>query len=290
MLSFLHKPKADLAIDLDDKSIYPGDTLNMRLYLTPQENFRIRGGTVELTCTEVYWRMVTTTTGKTTSTSNRKFRRKLFKIKESFLGVTDLTSGMTLNQSASLTIPADAAPTISGKTASITWEIDAKLDIPKMRDIHEKRSLIVRSIPTAAAVDEKGWSSPSYSATFSSDQCDLNLSINTDTIGAGQSLQGSIEAQVKKKFDVRKVRVELEVREKAGNKSSAMVADSALLDGGPISFHGADFRRWQFRLKTPDNQLPSVATSSTSVRWLVKGIMDRRMKQDISVEKGIQVY
>ncbi len=290
MLSFLHKPEADLAIDLDDKDIYPGDTVNLRLYITPRESFRIRSGTVELTCTEVYWRMVTTTTGKTTTTSNRKFRRKLYKLKESFLGATDLTSGMSLNQSASLTIPANAPPTVSGKTASITWELNAKLDIPKMRDIHEKRSLMVRSIPTAVAVDEKGWTSPSYSATDSADQCDLKLSVNTDIISAGQSLRGSLEAQVKEQFDVRKVRVELEVKEKAGNKSSAVIADSTVLDGGPISFHGADFMQWQFQLKIPDTPLPSVSTSSTSVNWRIKGIMDRRMKQDISVEKGIQVY
>jgi len=290
MLSFLHKPKADLAIDLDDKSIYPGDTLNLRLYLTPRESFRIRSGTVELACTEVYWKLVTTTTGKTTTTSNRKFTRKLFKLKESFLGATDLTSGMTLNQPVSMSIPADAPPTVSGKTASITWEIDAKLDIPKMRDIHEKRTLVVRSIPTAAAVDEKGWTSPSYSVTDSSDQCELKLSINTDTIGAGQSLRGTLEAQVKEQFDVRKVRVELEVEEKAGNKSSATVADSNVLDGGPISFYGADFRQWPFQLQIPDTPLPSVSTSSTGVHWCIKGIMDRRLKQDLSVEKGIQVY
>jgi len=289
VLSFLHKPKADLVIDLENKSFFPGDTLDVRLYLTPQESFHIRSGTVELICTEVYWRRVTTSTGKTTTTSNRKFRRTLFRAKEKFLGIIDATSGMSLSEAVSFTIPTNVPPTVEGKTASITWGLDAKLDIAKMRDVHTQRIITIKPILMAHAVDDPNQRPPAIIAHDSSGHCDLSLTLYSDTAGAGGTLQGTLEMQVKKEVDVREVRIELEVKEEAGTKSSRTVVDSVPCESGS-SFNYGDFRQWPFRFQIPQAPLPTITTSSTKVRWRVKGVMDRKMKQDFEAEKEIQVY
>jgi len=87
---------------------------------------------MELKCIEVYWKIVSN--GKTTY--NKKTRRNLFKFKEEFLGNTEFTQGMGLNESMSFTLPADMPPTISGKTVNISWQLDVKLNVANMRDIH----------------------------------------------------------------------------------------------------------------------------------------------------------
>ena len=293
MLSILHKPKADLSINLDDVVIYPGDTVKVKLRLTPQENFHIRSGTIELTCTEVYWKVVTYYThskyGSTMHRRNQPCTNRLVQQKKRFLDITDASNGMSLSQDVSFDIPNNALPSIDGNTANITWELKAKLDIAKLRDVHANQVVMVRPFPLAIPVDESGHIAGSSVVNRSYDACDLSLTLDTGSIGAGESLRGAFETQVKKPFKARQVRVELEVSEEAGSKSSKTVMDRALLENERITFNGADYRRWEFALKVPQS-LPTMSAGSTKVHWRVKGILDERLSQDHWIEKDIQVY
>ena len=128
--------------------------------MTPQENFHIRSGTIELSCTEVYWKVVTYYThnkyGSTMHRRNQRGINRLAQQKKRFLDITDASNGISLNQDVSFDIPNNALPSIDGNTASITWELKAKLDIAKLRDIHTTQVITVRPFPLAIPVDESG--------------------------------------------------------------------------------------------------------------------------------------
>ena len=48
-------------------------------------------------------------------------------------------------------------------------------------------------------------------------------------------------------------------------------------------------REWPFQLDIGQVGVPSLTTEKSSVRWLVKGILDRRMRRDLRVEQEINV-
>jgi len=281
----LNKPKVDVSLDVDGKSYYPGETIKTGIHILSQDKFKVRSGSVELICTEEYWKMVSD--GK--STRAQKYKRKLFRLKEQFLTSTEFSSGMALHERKSLTLPVDIPPTISGKTVNISWQLDVKLDVPKMRDIHKKHTLTVLPIAEAIPIGAKSDIIAPNRITTSSREGDLTLTLDSEYGAAGEMLLGSFEAEIKKDIDVEGVRVELEVKEKAGVKSSKTIADMVPLED-KTSLAGGTYKRWKFTLKIPDMLLPSVVISDSSVQWRVKGIFNKRLQKDFLVDLPIQVH
>ena len=52
MLSLIRRPKAQLAIHVENGPHYPGPTLGVRTTLTSEQIFSVRRGTIELICRE----------------------------------------------------------------------------------------------------------------------------------------------------------------------------------------------------------------------------------------------
>ena len=288
MLSFLKKPKADIALDISNGPFYLGSTINVGIFISSQDTFPVRSGSADLTCIETYWKMVTTSTGKSTTTSNRKFTQKLLQVKEPFLGSNEFRSGMPLSESVNFTLPADLPPTVCGKIVNISWRLRVSLNVAKMRDIHEKREITVLPVATGIPLLEGSNHNVSNKVTASSAEGELTLSLDSEHGAAGETLHGSLEAMMKEDMSVQGIRVELEVKESAGSKSSKTTADLVMLEE-QTSLASGSFRKWPFELKLPDAPLPNISTNKSSVVWLVKGIMDKRGKRDLSVTNPIQI-
>ena len=88
---------------------------------------------------------------------------------------------------------------------------------------------------------------------------------------------------------IEEIRIELEVKESAGSKSSKKKADVAILED-KISLMGGGYRKWPFELKIPEAPPPTVQTEKSSVVWLLKGILDKRLRKDFRVIIPIQVF
>jgi hypothetical protein len=283
MMFLLKKPEVDVSLDTGGKPYYPGETINAGIHILSQDRFKVRSGTIELVCTEVYWKMVSD--GK--STRAQKYKRKLFRLKEEFLAGTEFSSGMALHERKNLILPVDIPPTISGKTANIGWQLDVKLDVPKMRDIHKKQTLTV--LPVAEAIPAGRSGTTELNKTTSSSDGDLTLNLDSKYTGAGETIRGSLEAAIRKDISVEGVRVELEVKEKAGVKSSRTIADAVQLEE-KTALSGGAYQRWRFTLKIPEGTLPGFKISETSVQWRVKGILNKRLKKDFTVDLPVRVY
>jgi len=139
MPSFLKKPKADIALDVSSEPFYPGSTIKVGISISSQDRFTVRSGSVELSFIKVGWKTVSSGELR----RKQQFKQKLIKVKKKFLANTEFSSGMTLNEQTSFVLPADVPPTVSNNEESIIWQLDVKLDVPKMRDIHEKRVITV---------------------------------------------------------------------------------------------------------------------------------------------------
>ena len=55
------------------------------------------------------------------------------------------------------------------------------------------------------------------------------------------------------------------------------------------SLPAGEIREWSFRLNVGKVSAPTLKTDKSSVRWLVKGVLSRRMRRDLRVEREIDV-
>jgi sporulation-control protein spo0M len=284
MLSLLKKPRVDVTLDTNGGRFYPSDAVNLGIRVAPQESCALRSASVELKCVEVYWIVVSD--GKTTR--QQKAKRTLTKLAEEFLGSTELTSGMSVTKSVSLSLPADIPPTITGKTVNISWHLDVKLDVKKKRDLHERGLLTVLPVPTGIPVTEGTRNIPQRKVTAASGDGSLVITLDPEYGTPGKTLRCKLEATLEKDVSCTQIRAELEVKESAGTRSSKTVADMVMLEENSTLADGTS-RQWTFELTFPDSAPSSVAVSSSKVEWQVKGIIAKSTKKDFSVSYPIRV-
>jgi len=284
-VALLKKPNAEVNIDIGSKPYYPGDKVNVKVNISSSDNFTARSGSVELSCREVYWHVVSS--GK--SSSQQKTQRCEFKLKEEIFGNTEFTSGTVINGSASFMLPDDSLPSVQGEIVDISYYLEFKLDVPRRRDVREMQGMTVLSIPKGIPIVEEGYKKSSNKRMESSDDCDLSLSLDSTHGTTGQIFKGKFEVMVKKDINIRGIRVELELREKAGTKYSKTVADVMVLEEQMSLVSGA-VRQWSFQLRLPDSPPASYEAKESWAEWIVKGILDRRGKKDISVIYPVHVF
>ena len=285
MASIISKPKVNIDIDTIGEPFYSGSTVPVKITVSPQERFSVRLGVLGLTCTEVYWQIVST--GK--STYHQKRKNKLFEVEEQFLDATNFVLGMLDKRAVDLILPEGLPPKVIGKTVNISWQLKVSLDIVKMRDINEKRELRVLPITVGIPMPELHNRKLSNKITAYSDDGELILSLSSIFGTSGETIKGSLEAKTKKDISFREIRIVLEKKESAGSKSSKTIADLVILEK-TASLGSGHYREWLFKLKIPENPTPTVSTEKSSVVWSVRGIIDKPMKGDFSIESPIRIY
>ena len=119
-------------------------------------------------------------------------------------------------------------------------------------------------------------------------QCVLTLSLSRSHARSGDRIDGSLRAEMLEEVSASEVRVELVRVEKFGNESQDHSVDVVTLERDP-TLQSGQTREWPFQLDIGQVGVPSLKTEKSSVRWLVKGILDRRMRRDLGVEQEISV-
>ena len=99
---------------------------------------------------------------------------------------------------------------------------------------------------------------------------------------------GSLRAEMLQDVGVSEVRAELVRIEKFGNVLRDHTADRVVLEPEG-SLPAGQIREWSFRLNVGKVTAPSLKTDKSSVRWLVKGVLSRKMRPDLRVEREICV-
>ena len=101
-------------------------------------------------------------------------------------------------------------------------------------------------------------------------------------------MDGTLRAEMLEDVDASEVRVELVRVEKFGNESQDHRVDVVTPERDETLKFGQT-REWPFQLDVGHVAVPSLETEKSSVRWLVKGTLDRRMRRDLRVEQEISV-
>ena len=119
-------------------------------------------------------------------------------------------------------------------------------------------------------------------------QCALTLALSRSDARSGDTMDGSLRAEMLEEVTASEVRVELVRVEKFGNESQDHRVDVVILERDETLASG-QAREWDFQLDVGHVGVPSLKTEKSSVSWLVKGVLDRRMRRDLRVEQEISV-
>ena len=278
------RPDVDVQISVNKSEFRAGDKLDARVALLPNGDYRVRQGRVELVCTETWVQRVDSQYGP----SYHRKTEVLSRQGETFMEDQAVRNGVPYPADLRVTLPQDALPTISGAKVQkiepgIAWAVTVDLDVARARDIHESQEITVvatptprgdRSVPTVTESERGG--------------CPLTLELSQSEARSGNRVDGALRAEPQQDMTASEARVELVREEKFGNTAKNQVVDAVTFERD-LSLQSGDEREWSFSLNVGRVAVPSLKTEKSSVRWLVRGLLDRSLRTDPKVEQDIDV-
>jgi hypothetical protein len=277
-------PKADVQVSLDRDSVLPGETVEAAIrILGGRKDLELQEGRVELLYENEYTYRHRVGAGSTrrTKSSNATDRAVVDSIR--FLEAGAVAADTPYEATASLTIPADAAPSAEGEITKVRWTVVATLARPHAMDVHRRAPLTVLS-QGGAALD-----APEVETR---DDVELTFRLDREHLGPGDTVHGTLVATPLQACRMNALRVELvrheDVPRNEGNTKDVQEGEAILESDLSLSL-GAP-HEWPFQLQLPAVVVPCLHTEHSRVTWLLKGIGSRRLRRDYWVVHPIDVH
>ena len=284
MLSWFRKPKANMSVQISGSPFSLGSIIHAQLSIDPSATIDVRKGTIQLVCRERFWKAEITTSG---GNGTVKHTDSIYREVQTFLNGDTIAPG-TSNYEMDFPIPPSGHPTIQGELASVTWSIEATLEIAGTRNLEWQQDLEVLTI-SESGTDVNREAGPATSVESAFDECSLTLTMPSAPFRAGDAIEGVFSFLANREFGQSSVRVQIERRERAGDKGKTVVGDRVNLQE-KFQPPAGGTQEWPFRLSVPRSIVPSKSGGATQVAWRVKGIIDRGRKGDLLVESPIEVF
>ena len=290
MLSRFRRPAAEFRVELSETTLRPGDGLNFRVSLVPRDGFQVRRGTVVIQCVESY---VVITPGMNTGrygqgTQRLKGMRILYQQEEVIIDDRRMRRGLPFYADIDWVVPSDALPTAIGQTrdvfdVGIAWTVTTSLDVAGARDFYDQQQIVVGSPPAAA--DEP---SGALVREVADDESALTLTLDKGRYSSWEMIEGTLRAEILQDLDVTEVRAELVRVESFGYDGDDFLAGRIRLEGESDLRQGGT-REWHFQLETGEVYAPTLSTEMSSIRWVVRCVLARRMRFDTLIEQEVWV-
>ena len=276
--------KADVQVELDRASALPGETVEVAIRIVGgRKDLEIQEGRLELVYENEYTYRHTTGTGRTRSTTSTTATDRTVADSLRFLEAGDIAADTPSDATASLTIPATAAPSAEGEITKVRWKVVATLARTRARDVHGEASFTVLS--RAATV-------PDAPEVKTRDDVELSFRLDREDFGPGDTVQGTLVATPLQACQAGEVRVELvrheDVPRDDGNTKDVKEGEAILESDVRLSL-GAP-HEWPFELQLPAVVVPCLRTERSRVTWLLKGIGSRRLRRDYRITHPIDVH
>lgn len=267
-----------------------GSRIEATIVVTATRDASVLGGEIELAWHRAYhyrqgtdvWGPYATATGRRSNVGDRVVLKPL----------GHLSPGDRISQRVALRVPAHGPGSVRTGLVDLQWEVTARLRVEKARTTEVTRPVLVLS---EAADREQVTERP---PTVEEHQCaGLSFtSLSSRRLVPGVALDGELTVAPLKACDVRGIRVELVLLEHVarGPRASTdplrnpayeeadeemVVASVALADrpeldpARPLTF--------RFSVPVPDRlPAPSMRTEEFSLRWMLRGVVDRPLRAD----------
>jgi len=303
-------PAAGIAISVDPRPIYPGDTLAAEITVTARRDLIAGPGLLRLEATEL---LEIDSARDAPPRMARALRPDPLRpgsaspgsIECVFADAVRLPAGGILRAPAQLTLPPDAPPTVKGKHARITWRLSARLTsagaspgaghapgllsrLAHASPGHLDQELVVFARPDPAHIGGEPLP-PRPCATRAYRNVRLDLALDTGLVANGGIVSGVLSVLPRVSFAARELRIDLTRWERSGSKQARITASRQILQR-PALLTAGETTEWAFYLPVPDRLMPSTLARHTFVGWQVRAVLARPLRPDFSVAQAVQVY
>ena len=290
MLLRFRQPAADFRVELSETTLRPGDELRVRMSLIPRDGFQVRRGTVVIECVESYVELSHgMNTGRySTGTQRLKGTRILYRHEEVIIDDGRMRRGLPFYADFDWVVPSDALPTVIGESrdvfdVGIVWTVTTSLDVAGARDFNDRQQLTLGSLRTAMNEEPEP-----IVREMADDECKMTLTIASGEYSGWEEVEGTLRVEILQDMDVSEVRAELVRIESFGYDGDDFLAGRVRLEGA-AELQRDETREWRFQLETGEVYASTVSTDYSSVTWLVRCVLARRMRLDTRIEQEIRV-
>lgn len=278
--------KAEIEVETDNAVYRAGETVIARVRVEGEKDLTIQGARIELVCAERYtsrererdsdgdWR-----------TEERTTTDEDVVALERMMESGTVKAGSLAERTFTFRLPAAGPPSGAGSITAVTWKVRAVLNVRLRPDLNEEAIFAVR-VPRAVGA---GRIDPGERRDV--DDCDLTFNLPDRNVLAGETVRGTLGVAPRSEFQVEEVRAELVRREEVprgeGNRSETVVGR---VRGGELRLTPGQPTAFPFELAVPADAFPSHRTTHASVRWYVRGVLNRRLRSDEEVMLELNVY
>jgi hypothetical protein len=282
----------DWALTLDRDDLLPGRLVGGVLRATATKDVDARGVIVTLRGVE-HWRYeVTTSNGKTTTTTVHTGREDLPALPVRLTGPVSMAAGETRELPFQLPGPPLGPPTVIAEDAGVDWTVEVKLDREGGFDagievpvrVHQPVALLRAGVVPVAEF-------ALYGSAGGDDHGDLagTAALDPVPLAAGSPFSGRVTLHTASPVSVRSVRAELKVKVEAtvgGGLDQTLTAWSETI-GGSMSI--ADGQAFDLRGVLDADVPPTVELPHGRVSARFELILDRPMRPDLRLGRDVAV-
>lgn len=292
MFNFLKGKKTEITITLDRPNgiYYPGETVGVTVEILPDKDLKLQRALVSLMGTEQYEYDSTSSStdsdGSTTETTSSYWgTNSLYNDEERFIHEATLSGGTPQRYTFQKILPVEALPSCSGKILRVTWGIVVKIDRRLAGDLNAKTELSVRAGAPGTDVQPG-----EYGVSSEPGEAELAILLPELETAIGQQINGQLRILPKKNFSGG-VRMEL-VREEHVSYDEGKYSEKTypLNLSGNTEFTAGQQQVVPFQIPIPPDMTPSIQTPNGSISWKIKGVLNRRLRKDTTVEQTVLVY
>jgi len=280
----------DLAVTLDRPSgVYdPGETVRATVHLESDRDLEVREASVALVGREEYHYSYTANNADLETEYRSAKGGERWEIDRRSLvrdGILAAGVGPVLQFEA--TLPEDALPTVrGGKLVRIGWAMEVSLDRPLARDVHAEAEVRV-----PVRLQNRLERAREYGRSSHPEEVELALSLPFREWVAGETMEGTLLVRPQQAFPVRGIHLELVRHEQVTCGEGNERRDRTRLPlAGRLELEAGSALAYPFQVEIPAEAAPSLVTPNYTIRWYLRGIVDRGLQAERVVEEEILVF
>lgn len=207
---------------------------------------------------------------------------------ELFLERERLRRGDTVDRTFTLRLPSSAPPSAAGEIVAVRWYAQARFVV--QRDLDARGRSRIDVFQPRERFDQRAKAQPEAIAPG----CAVDVEVPEREVRPGDVVLGSLVLLPESDLKVREVRVELVQEEEAWEHADRPRRETATraqaVCDRKTRLRGGARHSYDFELRVPDDAAPCLATKHGVIGWVVRGVVDRRLRFDAEAKLPLNVY
>ena len=266
------KNKTDVQLEVDSDRVAAGEPLRVRVRVSEPDS-KVQGGRVELRYRNEY---------RCEDRDSDGDRHTVTRTDDIVVASAPLFAGgvETGDYDVELAVPPQGPPSAQD---AVEWRVNAVLDRKRGLDAEAGHDLTV--VIGSEAYDDRARRSPD-----TQDDLPMTLEVAPRTVRPGDAVGGELTITPSSPLEARSVRVQLRRRRDHEDREYEEDVVMSVDVCGPLELGVGESRTFPIDLPVPADAEPTFEAKHNRQRWLLDGVVDRKLRGDHVVSAELNVH